>query len=144
MSNDQNGRKNPKYFLQICFFTFQDGYGDSFSIMFWGFLGGSVISLLNTIMFEKPVLHLSARNTLLALGHGAGVAGGYIALDFFSKYVTSTVIAMVKTLTLVVLLGAQYTILHDYQPGNENVGEICGVMLVIIGNIIASLSQNKQ
>ncbi len=111
--------------------------------MFWGFLGGSIISLLNTIIFEKPVIHLSTRNALLAFGHGAGVAGGYIALDFYSKYVTSTVIAMVNTLTLVVMLAAQYTILKHIHPGNQNIVELLGALLVITGNVLAAVSQNN-
>ena len=95
------------------------------------------------MIFEKTVIRLSTRNALLAFGHGAGVAGGYIALDFFSKYVTSTLITMVKALTLVVLLGAQYTILKHIHPGNQNIAELLGALLVIIGNALAAVSQNN-
>ncbi len=112
--------------------------------MFWGFLAGSVISLTNTIIFESPVLHLSTKDTLLTLGHGFGVAGAYITLDFFSKYATSTVIAMVKPLTLVVFLACQYSILKHLKPGHPNIGEVFGVLLVVIGNVLVGFSQNNK
>ena len=51
----------------------QDGRGDSFAIMFWGFLGGAIISLVSTLAFEEPVLNMDVRTTLLSVGHGAGI-----------------------------------------------------------------------
>ena len=51
---------------------------------------------------------------------------------------------MVKTLTLVVLLAAQYTILKHIHPGHRNYIEVCGVLLVIIGNIFAALDRKNQ
>ncbi len=128
----------------LLFFQNGDGDGDAYAIMFWGFLAGSVISFIITITFENPVLHLNIKDTLLTLGHGFGVAGAYVTLDLFSKYATSTIIAMVKPLTLVVFLACQYSILKHIQPGHQNIGEVLGVILVVIGNILAAFSQNNN
>ena len=50
---------------------------------------------------------------------------------------------MVKALTLVVLLAAQYTVLKHIHPGNQNIVELLGALLVIIGNALAAVSQNN-
>ena len=112
--------------------------------MFWGFLAGSIISIANSFTFEKPVFYLSVENWLLTLGHGGSVALAYIAMNIVTKYVTSTVTSMAKTLTLVVLLAFQYTLLRNIHPGNRNVAEVIGVVMVIAGNIMAAISHREE
>ncbi len=112
--------------------------------MFWGFLVGSIISITNSFIFETPVFYLSVEDWLLTLGHGGAVALAYIAMSILIKYVTSTVTSMAKTLTLVVLLAFQYTLLRNIHPGNRNVAEVIGVVMVIAGNIMAAINYREE
>ena len=51
---------------------------------------------------------------------------------------------MVRTLALVVLVAAQYTLLKNIHPGNHNIAEVIGVVMVIAGNIMAAISHRNE
>ena len=100
--------------------------------------------MFNTITFEEPIIHADTKTCLLAFGHGTGVALYYIFLDILSKSIPATMIAMINTMPVVVLLIAQYTILKDIFPGNRNLLEVFGVVMVVVGNILAAIAHSKD
>ena len=100
--------------------------------MFWGSLLGIFVSIILTFTLEVPVLPSTLMDTLCLVGHSVFSGLRYTTLILQVDYLDSThtgIISICSAMLSAVLF--QYTILQDIMPGNRNILEVCGVILMV-------------
>ena len=110
-------------------------------VMFWCFLSNSIISMIVMFLTETPTLPRNWYDTLLVTLHCLA----YVCLRPLHMYAFATIsgntVSVMFCFSTVLMIAAQYTVLSNILPGNQNWIEVVGVALVLIGSIMHSLRE---
>ena len=109
-----------------------------FVSMFYIAISGVVVSSLMTVLLEEQTMPRSSC-LLLLLGHSLCTVIGTVFTQVSVIIIPAVVFSLAQTLQLLVLFIAQYTVLSHLNPGNHNVVEVVGVLIVFLGNVTGSL-----
>ena len=97
---------------------------------------GALIFTVPLAFYMEPInlgFIFDLKETLLVLGHCIS-AGGTITLGLGSlHFLGGLKLSIVLSLTIIVQLASQYTLLASYQPGHKNLLAVSGVFVVVIG-----------
>ena len=108
-----------------------------FVTMFYIAISGVVMSSLMTVLLEELTMPRSSC-LLLLLGHSLCTVIGTVFTQVSVMLIPAVVFSLAQTLQLLVLFIAQYTVLSHLNPGNHNVVEVVGVLIVFLGNVTGS------
>ena len=104
----------------------------SFLVMFWGSLLGIFVSIVFTFILEVPVVPSTLMDIFCFLGHSVSMGLRYATLILQVEYLDSTYTGIISVCSnMLSAVVFQYTILQDIMPGNRNVLEVCGVILMV-------------
>ena len=107
-----------------------------FTFAFWNALVGTIVSAILMGTIEEPVILSGIVCNLLLIAHAIGTAQISVVVPWCLQYLTTSTVAMVESLHLVVLLVLQYTVLRDVRPGHENWVEVLGAVICFTGLVL--------
>ena len=97
---------------------------------------GALIFTVPLAFYMEPInvgFICNLKDTLLVLGHSI-TAGATVTLLLGSvHFIGGLRFSIVLSLTIIVQLAFQYTLLANYQPGHKNLLAVSGVFVVVIG-----------
>jgi drug/metabolite transporter (DMT)-like permease len=103
---------------------------------FWAAIFGLVTSFCIMAATEEPVLP-SISLCIIMLLVTILFAGSYGICDYRAyQLLDPVIVALIHTLQIALTFGLQYTILTRINPGHANVLEICGALLIFVGNAL--------
>ncbi len=128
----------------IYWYPFLQSPTNQIKTIFWICVIATVISLLGALAIEEINLNISWSDWLLVFGHAAGFGLVLIFYMYACSILPGILNALIACTSNVYLVIAQYTFLSSIHPGNRNVIEILGVVLVIISSTVPSVIKAKE
>ena len=110
-----------------------------FTALFWTYALGTVVSLIVMGIFETPQFPNTTEQFLFTGGHIFTYVFIMPLLMHGVALTSGNTCNIISTMSIVIMLIAQYTILKDIYPGHRNWIEILGVILVLGGSIFSSV-----
>ncbi len=104
---------------------------------FWIGLLGTVLSGILMAIFETPVLPTEPFCIFLLLLQAITACQHSLLFQWVMRHLSPSVVVLLLTNEIVLLLVFQYTILRDIQPSHENVIEIVGLVVCVLGVVVA-------
>jgi drug/metabolite transporter (DMT)-like permease len=114
---------------------------DPFSFSYWNAVVGSLLSVLLMVSFEEVTFLPPGMCLGLLLLHCLGTSAASVAPAWCLKYITPSVCAMITTSKMGIMVGFQYTLLADVQPGLHNWLEVFGAVLCFCGMLGGPLTE---
>ena len=108
-------------------------------VLFWCFLSNTVLSLVVMFIWENPMLPSNWFDTMLVSLHSFAYVFIWPLYLYSVKHISGNTFVLISCTTIVILLGAQYTVLSSILPGNRNWMELVGVVLVLVGSTLVSI-----
>ena len=99
----------------------------------WIAIFGLPVSLIVSLYFEEPVLPVQWWHILLLLGHMLAAVSGNMCTSISCQLLGPMRTAVVFSLTPVIMLIPQYTVMKHIMPGHGNWIEVVGVLITIVG-----------
>ena len=106
-------------------------------VVFWVSFTAALLSVLITILFEKPILPTNLKDYLLVTGHSISYTMIYPGTLYAASILDGNTINILWSTGSVYMVAAQYTVLKDIHPGRRNWIEIVGVGFVILGCLMS-------
>jgi drug/metabolite transporter (DMT)-like permease len=100
----------------------------------WMSLSGVVLSLIILVAWTRPIFPNNPSTWLLLFGHSLGPGFGSTTYIIGLEYTTPVEATLIRSIRVIFLLIAQYTLLRCIHPGKHNWMEILGVLLVTFAN----------
>ena len=113
-------------------------------VLFWCYLSNTVLSLVVMLIWENPVLPSNWFDTMLVSLHCFGYVFIWPLYLYSVKHISGNTFVLISCTTIVILLGAQYTVLSSILPGNRNWMELVGVVLVLVGSALVSIVEMRK
>ena len=112
--------------------------------LFWSYGICTVLSLITMAIFEKPTFPEFGINYLYVGLHCGTYVLHWPTYMYAARYISGTTISMIVTSAVVFMLIPQYTVLSTIFPGNRNWIEVVGVIFVLLGCSLKSLSELRK
>ena len=110
-----------------------------FVLSFWIAVSGVSMSLILMAIFETPMLPQHCSCQLLLAGHAISVSGMAICNIVAVILISPQLFSLICNSRLGFMFCAQYTVLHDVNPGYRNVMEIVGAIAVMLGSCLSPI-----
>ena len=108
-------------------------------VLFWCYLFNTVLSLVVMFIWKNPVLPSNWFDTMLVSLHCFAYVFIWPLYLYSVEHISGNTFVLISCTTIVILLGAQYTVLSSILPGNRNWMELVGVGLVLVGSTLVSI-----
>ena len=112
---------------------------NAFVLSFWIAASGVSMSLILMAIFERPMLPQHCSCQLLLAGHAISVSGMNICDILAIILISPQLFSLISNSRLGFMFCAQYTVLHDVNPGYRNVMEIVGAIAVMLGSCLSPI-----
>ena len=89
--------------------------------------------------FETPILPRDIYSLTLVGIHSLTFLFLFPLTMYTAKYISGSTINIIFSLTVVIFLLSQYTVLSSVSPGHKNWIEVTGVILVLLGSTMESI-----
>ena len=89
--------------------------------------------------FETPILPRDIYSLTLVGIHSLTFLFLFPLTMYAAKYISGSTINIIFSLTVVIFLLSQYTVLSSILPGHKNWIEVTGVILVLLGSTMESI-----
>ena len=106
---------------------------------FWTLVVGVILSAVAMAIFETPVLPTNWLDGLFISGHCFTYAVIFTTGVISNMYVSGNTVTIMYSMTIVLMLIPQYTILSSIHPGHRNWIEVVGAFLVLLGSSLGSV-----
>ncbi len=106
-------------------------------VLFWVFVGGTLVSLTLMALAETPVLPNNWSDVLYMSLHCLSYVFVCPAYMYAASRVKGTTLAIIASSVVMWMLIAQYTILSSIYPGHRNWIEIVGAVMVFTGAVLS-------
>ena len=110
-------------------------------VLLWTYFMGTVLSVLISFIYEKYALPHNYYDALFIVGHCCCYIFVWPLATYSSLYVSGNIFSIGMSSCVVFMLIPQYSVLSNIQPGKRNWKEVTGIILVLIGNILASVKE---
>ncbi len=129
--------------IVIYLYPYLQDMNNQFKALFWSCIFGGISSLVASLCVEEINLNLPWTDWILIICHSTSFVLLTPPFVIASAYVPSLVNIIGSTTTIWVVL-AQYTVLSSIHPGNRNLMEIIGVVLMILCSVIPSIVKTRK
>ena len=106
---------------------------------FWTLIVGVIFSAVAMAIFENPVVPRNWLDGLFISGHCFTYAVIFTTGVIGNMYVSGNTVTIMYSMTIVLMLIPQYTVLSSIHPGHRNWMEVVGAFLVLLGSSLGSV-----
>ena len=106
---------------------------------FWTLIVGVIFSAVAMAIFETPVVPRNWLDGLFISGHCFTYAVIFTTGVIGNMYVSGNTVTIMYSMTIVLMLIPQYTVLSSIHPGHRNWMEVVGAFLVLLGSSLGSV-----
>ena len=107
-------------------------------VLFWIFFISTGLSVVCMLMFERPLLPENWYQFFLICIHCLAYVLIWIFMMFALAFTSANAVNLTLSITVVLMLVSQYTVLSSILPGHRNWIEVVGVVLVLLGSAMVS------
>ena len=108
-------------------------------VLFWAFLSNTIVSAILMLIFETMVLPHDPWDILYIFLHCLSYSLLWPFYIYGIRYISANFFNIICSLSVILMLVAQYTVLKSILPGKGNWLEVCGIVLVFSGVALTSL-----
>ena len=123
----------------VSHFTFLQQHKNQIIAIFWMGMNGTIISLCVSLAIEEQTIPTNVTDWILMFGNCTAYGLTMFVKLYVFPRLSGVLISLISSTSIIYLVGAQYLILYNIQPGNHNVLELCGVAVVLCGSIFPSV-----
>ncbi len=109
--------------------------------VFWASVGGSLLSAILMGIFETPVWPKNWFDLSMVLVHSVTLMISCLSSVYASHRISGNIFNVIFSTSVVILLLPQYTVLSSIHPGNRNWMEVVGVVLVMLGASLGTITE---
>ncbi len=125
--------------LVIFSFPFLQKQSNQIVTVLWTCIIATSLSTVLALTFEDVNLYISWTDWLLVFGHSGTFGFGILVYMHATSVIPGTLNSLIGTTSTVYVVIAQYSLLASVNPGNRNLIEILGVLLVLVSSILPTI-----